>query len=78
MGCYWCSEVLFWDLKGEFLSTLRLHIYNFFISYCVIILQIHYLGVYSTAVGFIGGESKNPTYRDVCSGQTGHNEVTRM
>lgn len=27
------------------------------------------------AVGFMGGEKPNPTYREVCSGQTGHVEV---
>ena len=32
-------------------------------------------GVYSTAVGYAGGYTPNPTYREVCSGQTGHNEV---
>ncbi|GMQ96374.1 MAG: peptide-methionine (S)-S-oxide reductase MsrA [Gammaproteobacteria bacterium] len=32
-------------------------------------------GVYSTAVGYAAGYTKNPTYQDVCSGQTGHNEV---
>ncbi len=32
-------------------------------------------GVYSTAVGYAGGTTQNPTYREVCSGQTGHNEV---
>ncbi|MDH3193642.1 MAG: peptide-methionine (S)-S-oxide reductase MsrA [Acidimicrobiia bacterium] len=32
-------------------------------------------GVYSTAVGYAGGYSPNPTYREVCSGQTGHTEV---
>ncbi len=32
-------------------------------------------GVYVTAVGFSAGFTKNPTYREVCSGQTGHNEV---
>lgn len=32
-------------------------------------------GVYSTAVGYAGGHTVNPTYQDVCSGQTGHNEV---
>jgi peptide-methionine (S)-S-oxide reductase len=33
------------------------------------------LGVYSTAVGYAGGFTPNPTYREVCSGMTGHNEV---
>lgn len=32
-------------------------------------------GVYTTAVGYAGGYSPNPTYREVCSGQTGHTEV---
>jgi peptide-methionine (S)-S-oxide reductase len=32
-------------------------------------------GVYSTAVGYAGGPTPNPTYREVCSGMTGHTEV---
>ena len=32
-------------------------------------------GVYTTAVGYAGGTTKNPTYREVCSGRTGHTEV---
>lgn len=32
-------------------------------------------GVYSTAVGYAAGYTPNPTYKEVCSGQTGHNEV---
>lgn len=32
-------------------------------------------GVYTTAVGYAAGETKNPTYKEVCSGQTGHNET---
>ena len=32
-------------------------------------------GVYTTAVGYAGGNTANPTYQEVCSGQTGHNEV---
>jgi peptide-methionine (S)-S-oxide reductase len=32
-------------------------------------------GVYATAVGYAGGYTPNPTYREVCSGMTGHTEV---
>ena len=35
-------------------------------------------GVYSTQVGYTAGFTPNPTYKEVCSGQTGHNEVVRV
>ena len=35
-------------------------------------------GIISTAVGYAGGNQKEPSYRDVCSGTTGHTEVVRV
>ncbi len=50
MGCFWCSEALFWSLKG----------------------------VISTQVGYQQGTTPNPTYREVCTKRTNHNEVSRI
>ncbi len=35
-------------------------------------------GVFSTAVGYAAGITPNPTYQEVCSGMTGHNEVVQV
>ncbi len=35
-------------------------------------------GVLSTRVGYAGGSSKNPKYRDICTGETGHAEVIKV
>lgn len=35
-------------------------------------------GVFVTAVGYAAGHTPNPTYQEVCSGMTGHNEVVRV
>lgn len=35
-------------------------------------------GIWSTAVGYAGGYTPNPTYEETCSGRTGHTEVVRV
>merc|ERR1719378_1085306 len=35
-------------------------------------------GIYSTQVGYAGGKIPNPSYNDVCTGASGHNEVVRI
>jgi len=49
-GCFWCTEVIFEELKG----------------------------VINVVSGYSGGQTKNPTYKEVCAGTTGHAECVQI
>ena len=64
MGCFWGAEKLFWEY-GLGLSNPKGAERMFWKA----------PGIFTTAVGYAGGFTPNPTYQEVCSGRTGHNEV---
>lgn len=49
-GCFWCTEVVFQQIKG----------------------------VESVVSGYMGGQTENPTYEEICTGRTGHAEVIQI
>ncbi|MEO8588703.1 MAG: peptide-methionine (S)-S-oxide reductase MsrA [Flavobacteriales bacterium] len=46
--------------------------------WCVEAVFLELKGVHSVTSGYMGGSMKNPSYRDVCTGNTGHAEVARI
>lgn len=46
--------------------------------WCVEAVYVRIPGVISVTSGFAGGKTENPTYHDVCNGNTGHAEVTQI
>lgn len=65
-------------LKGPYPDGTRLAMFGMGCFWGVERLFWPLEGVYVTAVGYAGGLTPNPTYREVCSGRTGHNEVVRV
>ena len=58
-----------------------IHETAYFASGCFWGTQYHFMkakGVISTTVGYMGGHVKNPTYKQVCTGETGHVETTQV
>jgi len=62
-------------LKGPFLAPYRQAIFGMGCFWGAERKFWQMLGVYTTAVGYAGGATPNPTYEEVCSGGTGHSEV---
>jgi len=62
-------------LRGPFPSHLQQALFGMGCFWGAERLYWQLDGVYTTAVGYAGGFTPNPTYREVCTGRTGHNEV---
>ena len=65
-------------LKGPYPETMRLAMFGMGCFWGVEKLFWPLDGVWVTAAGYAGGLTPNPTYQEVCTGQTGHNEVVRV
>jgi len=65
-------------LHGPFAQSMQLAMFGMGCFWGVEKIFWQLPGVYSTAAGYAAGATPNPTYQEVCSGQTGHNEVVRV
>ena len=71
-------EVLGTSLEGPFAAGLEMAMFGLGCFWGAEKKFWQLPGVHSTAVGYAAGITPNPTYREVCSGATGHNEVVRV
>jgi len=62
-------------LRGPFVKNLQQAVFGMGCFWGVERKFWQLEGVYTTAAGYAAGETPNPTYHEVCSGRTGHNEV---
>ncbi len=65
-------------LQGPFAEDLQLAMFGMGCFWGVERMFWQLPGVFSTAAGYAAGLTPNPTYEEVCSGRTGHNEVVRV
>lgn len=65
-------------LQGPFAESLQFAMFGMGCFWGAEKLFWQLPGVFSTAVGYAAGVTPNPTYQEVCSGQTSHNEVVRV
>jgi len=68
-------EVLGTPLQGPFPAGVRTAIFGMGCFWGAERIFSQAEGVHSTAVGYAGGITPNPTYEEVCGGRTGHSEV---
>ena len=62
-------------LKGPYPDHLQMAMFGLGVFWGAERIFWQMPGVHVTAVGYAGGLTPNPTYREVCTGRTGHNEV---
>ncbi len=63
------------ELKGPFPEGMEMAMFGLGCFWGAERIFWNLPGVYITAVGYAAGSTKNPTYQEVCTGMTGHNEV---
>ena len=66
------------EIKPEFTDTTAVATFGAGCFWCVEAIFQDLKGVYSVESGYMGGETKDPTYKEVCSGTTGYAEVCRI